>query len=477
MSHPAPELTTYEDAVGFLELALDYEKLRQWNYNRRNLNLARTRELLAALQQPDRRYSIIHVAGSKGKGTTAGAAAHILTAMGRRTGLLTSPHLVTHRERIRVDGRMINPQQFLEGVRAMAPHVQRKREEEAATTVRAPTYFELLTGLGLHHFADCGAEWAVVEVGLGGRLDSTNVVMPDCCVVTNIGFEHTDKLGDTAEEIAMEKAGIFKDGVPVVISVQQYADALRALQDAAEARRCPYRLVGRDVTVHDARPLASPSRRPDAPVGWRFSLKTPDNTYEDVFTPLLGRHQLDNLAAAVAAVELAAQRVGQPLKPERVAPAIAGYQVQARMEVLQRSPAVILDVAHTVESMEALLRAIETHFPGRPLRAVFGCSADKKVRGMLHRLRRRCLSITLTQAQSPRAMEVAQVERAARAIGVEPPEGLQVVADSRQALESTLAVAKPEDVICVTGSFFTAGEVRERWLQAHPPGVTEPSSA
>jgi len=476
VSGPAYELRTCQDAVDFLEEALDYEKMRRWSYNRRSLNLSRTRDLLVALGNPHRRYRVIHVAGTKGKGTTAGAAAHILTAMGLRTGLLTSPHLVTHRERIRVDGQMIGPHGFLRGVLAMQPHVQHKRDEEAETTIRAPTYFELLTGLGLHFFAEQKADWAVVEVGLGGRLDSTNVVSPECCVVTNIGFDHTDKLGDTAEEIALEKAGIFKDGVPVVIGRQQYPDALAALREAAEARGCPYHVVGEEITVNEPRPMAAPPGEADAPVGWRFGLSTPLHTYDDVFTPLLGRHQLDNLAAAVGAVEAAAERTGQRLAWEEIAPVISRYQIEGRMEVLQRAPEVILDVAHTIESMDALLSALGTHFPGRPLRVVFGCSAGKKVRGMLHRLRSRCASITLTEAKNPRAMAADKVERVARAVGLEPPEGLRVVPDSPEALEAALSEADAGDVVCVTGSFFTAGEIREKWLETHAGYAAQSSS-
>jgi dihydrofolate synthase/folylpolyglutamate synthase len=303
------------------------------------------------------------------------------------------------------------------------------------------------------------------------------VVSPECCVVTNIGFDHTDKLGDTAEEIALEKAGIFKDGVPVVISRQQYPDALGALRGAAEARGCSYYLVGEDITVDDASPMAAPPDDPDAPVGWRFRLSTPQRTYEDVRTPLLGRHQLDNLAAAVGAVEVAAERAREEMEWDEVAPAISRYEIEGRMEVLQRSPAVILDVAHTVESIDALLKALETHFPERALHVVFGCSAGKKVRGMLHRLRRRCVSLTLTQAQNPRAMAADELERTARAIDLKPPEGLSVIADSRDALESALAKAEPADVVCVTGSFFTAGEIRERWLETHADHAPQSSSS
>jgi len=459
------QLRTYEDAVRFLEEALNYEKTARWQYNKRTLNLGRTRDLLAALGNPHDRYSIIHVAGTKGKGTTAGAAARLLTWNGHRTGLLTSPHLITHRERAQIDGRDISEEDFLSGIRAMQAHVEAERAAEERTTVRAPTYFEMLTALALHHFAERGADWAVVEVGLGGRLDSTNVVAPTCCVVTTIGFDHVEKLGDTAEAIALEKAGIFKQGVPVVLGRQRYPGALDALRRAAEELDCPRWEVGRELRVSRAVPLSAPSERATAPVGWRFSLRTPGNDYEDVFTPLLGRHQIDNLAAAVGAVEMTAGHSGMELRPERTAAALADFQVPGRMELLQREPAVVLDVAHTVESVEALMDALETHFPGRPVRVVFGCSADKNVAGMLAALQGRCVELTATQAKLPRAMPVPEVVAAARTAGLVPPEGLRSVPDACEAARGAIERADATDVICITGSFFTAGEIRERWLE------------
>ncbi len=465
-SHP---VSTYEEAVRFLEAAINYEKTMHWQYGARTLNLGRTRELLAALGNPDRRYRIVHVAGTKGKGTTSGAAAHILTRHGLRTGLLTSPHLVTHRERVRMDGQMISREDFVRGVRAMQPHVQRKRAAEATST-RAPTYFEMLTALGLHHFACAGADWAVVEVGLGGRLDSTNVVQPRCCVVTAIGFDHTDKLGETIEEIAGEKAGIFKEGTPVVFGAQPYAGALEKLRAEAERVGCSRWEVGREVRIADATPLCARADRPDAPVGWRFGLRTPGNDYRDLHTPLLGRHQLDNLATAVAAVEICAGRGDVELNPGRVAEAIAEFRIEGRMELVHRAPALILDTAHTVESVEALLAALEAHFPGRPVRVVFGCSEGKNARGMLEQMRGRCSELTATETNLPRALAAEDVLEAARKVGLAPPEGLRAVSEPPEAARQALGRSQPGDVVVCTGSFYTTGEIRAAWAEAESQG-------
>jgi len=456
---------SYEDAVSFLEQGINYEKTRRWAYNTRYLNLGRMEALLAQLGDPHRRYHVLHVAGTKGKGSTGASAARLLTRAGRRTGLLTSPHLVTPRERIRVDGRMIEPEHFRRGVEKMRPYVQARREVEAEGD-RAPTYFEMLTALALDHFAEQQVEWAVVEVGLGGRLDSTNVVAPDCCVVTSIGFDHMDKLGDTAEAIAGEKADIIKPGVPVVIGRQQYPGALETLRRVADERGCPRWEVGRELTITAREPLCAPRERPEAPVGWRFTLKTPSG-HHDLTTPLLGAHQLENLAAAVGAVELASAHDAPEVPPQVVHRAIAEFRLPGRIEVLQRRPALILDVAHTVESVRALLDALETHFPGRAVRVVFGCSADKNLRGMLEALRGRCNALTATQAQDmPRALPAQEIAAAARELNF--PCGVKTAPNAVEAVETALAEAQPDDVVCITGSFFTAGEVRAHWLQTHP---------
>ncbi|MHC5034341.1 MAG: bifunctional folylpolyglutamate synthase/dihydrofolate synthase, partial [Planctomycetota bacterium] len=287
---------SFEEAVEFLEQGLNYEWTQKWAYNKRWLNLPRMRMMLEAIGDPHLAYDVIHVAGTKGKGTTAGAIAHCLQRCGIRAGLLTSPHLVSPRERIRVNGEMIGREEFRRIVEKIRPHVERKRRDERNGSMRAPTYFEMLTALGFEHFAASKADWAVVEVGLGGRLDSTNVVEPQCCVITAIGFDHMDKLGDTPEAIAAEKAGILKPRVPVVLGRQHYAGALETLRRMADECQCPRWEVGREMTVANAVPLAAPAERPEADVGWRFSLRVPERDYAELSTPLLGAHQLDNLA-------------------------------------------------------------------------------------------------------------------------------------------------------------------------------------
>lgn len=466
---PRRPISSFREAVDFIEEGLNYEKSQRWKYNRKWLDLSRMEGLLHALGDPHRGYNIIHVAGTKGKGSTSGAIAHCLSETGYCTGLLTSPHLVTPCERAIVDGQMISEEAFWRIARKMQPYVEAKRREKEASGLRAPTYFEMLTALPLEYFTERNVEWAVVEVGLGGRLDATNVVTPCCCVITAIGFDHTDKLGTTPGCIAAEKAGILKPGVPVILGRQQYRGALAVLRRAAQERGCPRWEVGGELRFSNRRAAAAPAHSAFAEVGWHFNLRTPVRNYENLFTPLLGAHQLDNLAAAVGALEMAAGHGGLNIDPDRIAAAIAAFRIPARVQVLQKAPALVLDVAHTVESITALMQALDTHFPGRRLRLVFGCSADKNVHGMLRTLRGRCESLTVTQARLPRALPAAELAGAARKAGVADDGHTRIITDAWEAVQATLSEADPEDVVCVTGSFFVAGEVFDGWRQARAP--------
>ncbi len=475
---PAGPIAGFREAVEFLEQGIDYEKTRDWKYDKKSLDLRSSSSVRRALGEPHRGYDIIHVAGTKGKGSTAGAVAQCLQRCGHRTALLTSPHLITARERVRVDGAMIGEEAFRRIVARMQPYVEgRRRRDEGGD--EAPTYFEMLTALAFEHFAERKVDWAVVEVGLGGRLDSTNVVVPRCCVITAIGFDHMDKLGDTPEAIAAEKGGILKEGIPVVIGRQPYADALETLRRMADERNCPRWEVGRELVIADARPTGAPVAGTDAEPGWRFSLKTPTRDYGGLFTPLLGAHQLDNLAAAIGALELMSAREALAIDAGRMAGAIAEFRMPARVELLQPRPALVLDVAHTVESVRALLDALDVHFPGRPLRVVFGCSAGKDLAGMLRLLLSKCISFTATQASVPRALPANEVAEAARraAAAVAPQAAIRTVGDPWEALQRALSEAEPGDVVCVTGSFYVAGEVRAGWLRDHRAAADQSGEA
>ena len=459
-----PPFSSFRQAVEFLESLINYEKCDGWKYSVATFELRRMRELLAWMGDPQEGLPVVHVAGTKGKGSTAAMVESVLRAAGLRTGLHTSPHLVSVCERLRVDARPVEEDQFLRLLNEVRDYVEQKRAE---CRKDAPTYFEITSALALLHFRRSAVDWAVVEVGLGGRLDSTNVVSPRCCVITPIGFDHMDKLGDTPAAIAGEKAGIMKPGVPVVLARQGYPDALEALRRRARELECPCWEVGREVAVENMRPLAAPAYspaapayNPAAPVGWLFDLCTPGRRYDGLAISLLGAHQVENCATAIAALEVLRGAGELELDPEAVRAGVGSCRWPARVELLERSPALVLDSAHTAESIAALLAALEVHFPGRPVRFVFGCSADKDAQRMVGMLAPRCAGFLATQADSVRAMPAHEVARVAARAGIG---NVACMPDAPQAAARALEDAAPEEVVCVTGSLFLAGEVRLAW--------------
>jgi len=451
--------SSFQEAVDFLEKAVDYEKRVPVKYTDRNFSLGRMEALLSELGDPHRACQVIHIAGTKGKGSTAALVASCLREAGFNTGLHTSPHLVSVCERMQVNGRPAHEREFCRLLELVRDYIARKRRESRND---APTYFETTTALAFKHFEQQDAEWAVVEVGLGGRLDSTNVVWPACCAVTSIGLDHTDKLGDTVEKIAAEKAGIFKQSVPVVLAKQRYPSALRVLRERAESVGCPRWEVGREVVVTRMEPLAAPAEEPHARVGWHFSIRTPVGAHDGLFIPMLGAHQVDNCATAIGCLDMLGQRSALRIEPHAIRAGVARCRWPARVEVLRRQPALVLDSAHTVESVQALLDALATHFPRRRFHLVFGCSSDKNVRGMLELLAPRCASLTTTRSRSPRAADAQELARLARELGAP---GATAVTDCVEAVQACVARAAPQEIATVTGSIFVAGEVRHAWEQ------------
>jgi|SRR5581483_5503743 len=402
----------YPDAVRFLNTFTDYERMASV-YAPGDYNLERMRRLLCALGNPERAFLSLHVAGTKGKGSTAHLAEAILREAGYRTGLYTSPHLVDMRERIRLDGRPIREAHFARVMARMEPELRRLR----------PTYFETMTAAAFVAFADRRVDYAVVEVGLGGRLDATNVITPAACAITTIDFDHMDKLGHTLEAIAGEKAGILKPGVPAVSSPQ-----------APAARR-----------VLEARgPIVFPRFRVLSSRGFVLKFTAEGRRWQ---LPVLGEHQAANAATALALVA----RSGADVPPGAVRRAFRKVRLPGRVERVGRRPTVIVDAAHNPVSARALAAAL-AGVPRRRLVLVFGASADKDYRAMLRTLLPCADLAILTKAANPRAAATSDLLDAAK--------GRPAVAAGSVARALALArkAARPEDAIVVTGSFYVAGE-------------------
>ena len=408
---------TYAQALRHLNAFTDYERMSA-RYSPRTYNLRRMRRLVAALGHPERAFRSLHVAGTKGKGSVAHMAEAILREAGYRTGLYTSPHLVDMLERIRVGGRAVSRTDFVWAMNRMGPHLRRLR----------PTYFETMTAAAFLLFARRRVDYAVIEVGLGGRLDATNVIVPVACAITTVDYDHTDKLGTTLGAIAREKAGIVKPGVPVVISPQRPA-ALREIRRHARPYRPPVRRLRRSGTVVD------------------FTVEGAGGRAYRCRLDVLGDHQAANAATAVALVEAAGARVS----PGQVRRALGGVRLPGRIEVLGKRPWIVVDTAHNPVAARALAAALR-RLPRRRLILVFGASADKDFGSMLRAVLPEADVAIFTRARTPRAADPGALARRA---GTTPA---VLVPDVARALAVGRALAGPSDALVVTGSFYVAGE-------------------
>ena len=405
--------------------------------------LDRMRAFLRELGDPQERYPTVHVGGTSGKGSTSAMIAAALEASGLRTGLHTKPHLTSATERARVDGANVAPERFAELLASMMPAIER-----VAASHGRPSYYETLLALAFTHFREERVDVAVIEVGLGGALDGTNVLKhPDVCVITTVGFDHTDVLGDTLEEIAAEKAGIAKPGVPLVTGVEM-PGPLDVIARRARAVGAPL------VRVDDvARVLDRPRRVPET--GQTFAVETALATYE-LQTPALGAFQRRNAATAIAALE----RLRDGLRPgvAAVEAGLARLDIPGRMEVVSGNPAIVFDIAHNAEKAEHFVAALRERFPDRPLFFVVAIGASKDAREIVRTFAGVAARLTFTRFETAGrvAADPEDLVRIAAALGV----ASQAVPDPRTAFANALRDAAPDGVVVVTGSTFVVAELR-----------------
>ncbi len=443
------DITNFEQAREWLHSFVDFERRGFRRHFADVVNLDTIRALLADLGNPQERLRVLHIAGTKGKGSTAALCEAALRAAGYRTGLYTSPHLLSMRERIRLDGAPISEEQVVSLVRQVQPAAEAVRRR---ADLNPPTFFEIYTAMGFLAFAQAGVDVAVVETGLGGRLDATNVVSPLVTVITTIGRDHMDILGDTLPQIAREKAGIIKPGVPLVLGEQDGEAEPVILARAAEVgapvlRTPPVRAAGR------LRPLAPPASRGSfASPAQRVALATADGELH-VRLPLLGRHQWGNLALAWAALEALGQR-GFAVGPQDFARGVRGVRWPGRFEIVETRPWLVLDCAHNAPSLKALAEALPACLRYRRLILVFGMSGDKETQAATAEIAPRADVVILTQAMVHRALWVSRLAEATWPLWRATPHVTWTV---EEALRRARALAEPEDCICVTGSVFVVG--------------------
>ena len=442
---------TYQQALDFIFEYVNYERPPRFTPEAAALDLSRMERFLALLGEPHRRFRSVHIAGTKGKGSTAAMTEAILRAAGFHTGLYTSPHLHTFRERIRLDGRLLSREELVALVERCRPAIE---------AVEGVTTFEIITALGFLYFAQKQVEWAVLEVGLGGRLDATNVIWPEITVITTLSHDHTEILGDTLALIAGAKAGIIKTGVPLVCAPQE-PEAMRVIEDVCQQRQAPLVLVGRDWSWE---PVAADLTGQTLHVRGRVDGSHPLITYRNLRIPFLGRHQLLNATVVVALTETLRQR-GVEISEAAIREGLARARWPGRLEILQRRPFVVVDGAHNGDSAQKLAAALEEFFPCRRLILIFGALRGHSVPDMLDALLPIADEVILTSSRRSRAIAVSDLLREVRAYGREAATTETVT----EALERALALAGPDDLICATGSLSVASEVREALARGLPP--------
>lgn len=456
-------IDAYRDGLDFLYGRLNYERVGMPG-TPAELRLARTRRLMRRLGDPQRALGIVHITGTKGKGSTAALLAAALESSGRRVGLFSSPHLHRLEERFRVAGQDAGPAEMVELVAAVRPVVEAMDVEEARRGRRGPTFFEITTAMGLLHFARRGVELAIVEVGMGGRLDSTNIVRPLVSVITSISLDHTRQLGGTTTAIAGEKAGIIKRRRPVVSGVTE-AGPRGSIAAVAGARLAPLRELGRDFQVA-YQPPERALQRPDA---GRAHVRTWRRDWGRFALKLLGPHQAHNAAVALAVIDVL-DELGVSVSPERALLGLTHRTVPARIEVLGEAPWLVIDGAHNVASAEALAATLRCCLPAGPRTLVYGTTRDKDLAGQLRALLPLFPTVVATRyLGNPRSVPPAEVAEAARAIGG----GSVLEAETpAEALAIARTLTPREGLLCVTGSMFLAAEARELVLGLEPATPT-----
>jgi dihydrofolate synthase/folylpolyglutamate synthase len=441
----------YQDSLDFLYGRLNYERVGMPRIPT-ELRLGRARRLLRRLGDPQDALRIVHVAGTKGKGSTAAMLAAALSASGVRTGLFCSPHLHRLEERFTVDGRAAAPEELVALTEAVRPAVADLDAHDPHHRHRGSTFFEITTAMGLLHFARRGAGAVVLEVGLGGRLDSTNVVRPMLSVLTSISLDHTRQLGTTLGAIAAEKAGILKRGRPAVSGVRG-AEPRAAIRRIARQRHVPLREL--DVDFHELYlPPTPPLSRPTAGL---VTVRTWRSDWGPLELPLLGPHQAQNAAVALAGLDALAER-GLEVGPEAVARGFATLSWPARVEVLGEAPWLVIDGAHNVASAAALAETLRTCFPACPRTLVFGTTREKDLAGQLRALLPLFDEVVATRyVENPRSVPPEEV---AAAVAQLSGRSSWLAPEPAAALDTARRRTAPEGLICVTGSLFLAAEAR-----------------
>ncbi|MFP4668852.1 MAG: bifunctional folylpolyglutamate synthase/dihydrofolate synthase, partial [Desulfobacterales bacterium] len=392
--------------------------------------------MLEGLGHPEKNFSCIHVAGTNGKGSIASALAAILQASGYRVGLFTSPHLVRFNERICINNKQISDKGVVEAYEAV---------KAAAPKDREPTFFEYSTAMALYSFSREKIDWAVMETGMGGRLDATNILNPDLCIISNISLEHRAYLGDTIAQIAAEKGGIIKHGTPVVTGVHQKS-AIETTERIAKEKNAPLLRRGRDFRVR---------RRKAEDRDFKFTYHGIDHKWPDMQSSLRGIHQLDNAALVLASCEILI-RQGVSINLESVKKGMENVNWPGRLEVLDTCPEVIIDGAHNLIAARRLAAFLEDYTEKQKITLVIGILDDKPYRAMLKSLVPLCHKIIITRPKIERSLPAARLAKAVRQM----TDQAEIIEDVAEAVSRAMETTSENDIVCIAGSLYVVGEAK-----------------
>ena len=414
--------------------------------NSKLFGLNRIKALLSKMGNPQNAYATVHVGGTSGKGSTSTIIAEILINAGFKVGLHISPHLEDIREREQVNGKLMSESKFVQ----LTNYIKKMSEEISRETIYgAPTYFEMLLAIAFQYFKDENVDIAVIEVGLGGRLDGTNIILPKVAVITNVGLDHTEILGDTVEKIAIEKAGIIKYGIDVVSGVTQ-SSVVKIIENKSEEQKCKFDLINRDIFYNIENSEINKNN---------FNLIIHDRKINNIETSLLGEHQIRNIALAVDVIFLL-NKHNFYVNEQNIKNAIKNIHIPGRFEILKNEPMVILDGAHNQMKIEALIKTLYNISKGNKVIMIFAAKKDKNVKEMISQLSKITSKFYFTIFEATTDF--------GKRFSYNPQELVnftnitsEVFKNSKDAYEKALVESKSNDVICITGSLYLVGELRK----------------
>jgi len=398
------------------------------------LELDTIKNILQQLDNPEKKYNLVHVAGTNGKGSTATYIASILQKAGFKTGVYTSPHLVNFNERMTINGRQISNDDVVKAYEAV---------HQADTGERKATFFEIATAMGFYYFAKQNVDWAVIETGMGGRFDATNVIEPKVSVITNLSIEHTDYLGNTIKALAKEKGGIIKAGVPVVTAVSQ-PSGLKVIKAKAKQTSSALHIYKKDFSIRKNPKLNT------------YNYNGLKHNFHHLIKPLPGAHQKENLSLALAACELILDNIDETL----VKKGLSITKWPGRLEHVQDKPLVIIDGAHNLKAARVLGKYLSTTLKEKKLTLVLGILDDKPYEKMLESLVPYAHNIIITKAKIDRSLDPSILKEAVQKITNNP---VAIIEDVKNAVSHAIDISKDEDAVCIAGSLYVAGEARAKF--------------